>query len=83
MSQKRHTHTTVETLTFKILNVKTYFRVPGYNTCNDAIRLQILPSINATNRICVLALTVSDIVAFKMFDLEYVGQDHPVPVQHL
>ena len=40
---------------------------------NDAIRL-----IKVTTRIFVLALTVSEILRFQLFDLQNLGQGHQV-----
>ena len=49
-----------------------------YSICNDAIEWQILESINVISHIFATALTVSEILSFKMFDRKNLGQGHIV-----
>ena len=49
-----------------------------YNMCNDGIRWQISTSKKIILHIFVLALAISEIFTFQMFDLENLSQGHGV-----
>ena len=53
--------------------LKIQVKVLKYNICNDAIRWRMSNSINVILVIFTLAVTVSDILRFEVFDLEYLG----------
>ena len=70
-------------INFTDINVSFFYlqkqvKVTEYNFCNDAIRLQIAKSIKVVQCIFLLALTISEILTFQMFDLLKLGQGHGV-----
>ena len=64
---------------FRDINIKKYVDLENYvmvmelTTCNIAFRLQISMSIKVAIAFLLLALTVSKILMFQMFELENLG----------
>ena len=61
-----------------MLILKIYAKVKEYILHIGAIRWQISTCIKVTGCIFALDLTISEILTYKMFDLENLGQGHRV-----
>ena len=70
--------TVFEILGLKCLTLKIHVKVTKNNIRSCSIRCQISMSIKVITGIVALALTVTAIFSFQMFDLANLGQAHGV-----
>ena len=73
-SHSTHFYVVSKILTFECLTLK--IKVIKYNTRSDAMRWQMPTCLRVIASIFTLALTVSEILRFEMFDLENLGHGH-------